>query len=100
MLFRCWLSSWAALVIILPEKSLKTMGNACVLHSLTSAAATCQCALLSTYMTVSTSMFESPFNASVATVVVNSPIRLAHGLCQKPRAPVPQSFFVYIACNR
>ncbi|THH07358.1 hypothetical protein EW145_g3442 [Phellinidium pouzarii] len=27
-LARCWLASWAAFVIILPEKSLKTLGNA------------------------------------------------------------------------
>ena len=30
MLLRCWLGSWAALVLMLPDKSLKTMGNSCV----------------------------------------------------------------------
>jgi len=34
MLFRCWLASWAAFVLILPEKTLKTMGNAYVSCSL------------------------------------------------------------------
>jgi hypothetical protein len=34
MLFRCWLGSWAAFVIILPDKTLRTMGNACVSYSL------------------------------------------------------------------
>ncbi|KAI9465778.1 hypothetical protein BJY52DRAFT_1376562 [Lactarius psammicola] len=30
ILLRCWLGSWAAFVIMLPNASLKTMGNACV----------------------------------------------------------------------
>jgi hypothetical protein len=30
MLFRCWLASWAAFILLLPEKTLKTMGNAYV----------------------------------------------------------------------
>lgn len=34
MLFRCWLGSWAAFVLLLPDKTLKTMGNACVSYSL------------------------------------------------------------------
>jgi hypothetical protein len=30
LLLRCWLASWAAFVIMLPNTTLRTMGNACV----------------------------------------------------------------------
>lgn len=29
-LFRCWLAAWAASILILADKSLKALGNACV----------------------------------------------------------------------
>jgi len=34
VLFRCWLACWVAFILILPNKTLKTMGNACVSCSL------------------------------------------------------------------
>ncbi|KAI0300497.1 hypothetical protein B0F90DRAFT_1723438 [Multifurca ochricompacta] len=36
MLFRCWLGSWAAFLVILPDRTLKTMGNAAFFGFLTS----------------------------------------------------------------
>lgn len=34
MLFRCWLASWAAFILILPQSNLTVLGNACVIVSL------------------------------------------------------------------
>lgn len=31
MLFRCWLASWAAFILILPQSNLTVLGNACVI---------------------------------------------------------------------
>jgi hypothetical protein len=61
MLFRCWLGSWAAFVLILPEKTLMTMGNAYVSSSFRGDCWTVLMVLLVTVV-----LFLPPFDASLS----------------------------------
>jgi len=63
VLLRCWLACWVAFILILPNKTLKTMGNACVSCSLWSDLWTIF-TFLSTVIILFVLSFDSPLTLS------------------------------------